>query len=274
MKKYFILFLISIVALTPDAYAEKEKWKKGESGRCFVEYKGSPNRFFYCGDQELGCADKKDRKKASYTYYNNTYLGISDADKKGYKNTHWACCENNGWKWTQIDGVSGYSGGGNLTKYTKTGTATVELETGGTCTYNITIGICGDEDHSLRDSCREADGCTNGLILRNGTCINACISGQGYESMTSNACMECPTTSKGGVYPTTGADASKAGLCVQCADAEIFNYQTGECKAKTSVKNQYNKTVFKKCWRCETMDDFKTCINNASTTGIPDSCKE
>lgn len=244
MKKF--LFTISAILICTNAIGG---FRRGPSGRCYVDSKGSEDEFWYCGDQSDGCDGVKDNKRDVREWQRHRDHFSRESNK------YWCCNDYyyQGDKWLKIDEVQ-----------------TIQLDVG-TCNYHRKQNICGQEENP---KCTEPDSCPPGTILRNKECVQACMGDTAFPSAISNECIPCETTNYQGIKqePTVYAkkpdgtyDESKVimapyPLCVQCVSStHLFDPKSGECVEKDNFK-QASKAIMASCFQCTTNKTFKHCV--------------
>lgn len=234
MQKFIIA--ISVILCTNVAFAEP---KNGfdTNNKCYLETDGTDSAWF-CGSQEKRCKQKM-RKRHNIKWL---YTGQSFT----YGNVKAWCC----------DGTTTKQGHFVEAKnWTTSETVTVQLSNG-TCTYQRVTDACGNIESD--EPCTEPTNCNGNLIKRNGTCTEPCGANDGnigYESVTSNKCVECPTTS------TQGIDSN--GICTKCNTAtQVWDTSAKKCVSRTEHEKKFHQipaAVLKQCWMCPNNEVMKTC---------------
>lgn len=234
MQKFIIA--ISVILCTNAAFAEP---KNGfdTNNKCYLETDGTDSAWF-CGSQEKRCKQKmRKRHHIHWLYHGQSF---THGSVKAW------CC--NGTTSKQGNFVEAKN-------WTTSETITVDLSNG-TCTYQRVTDACGNV---VSDKpCTEPTNCNGNLIKRNGTCTEPCGANDGnigYESATSNNCVECPTTS------TQGIDSN--GICTKCNTAtQIWDTSTKKCVSREEHAKKFHQipaAVLKQCWQCPNNEVMKTC---------------
>lgn len=261
-----ILFMLIFIILP---YPALSKLRYGTDMECFLDTKGN-NSYWYCGGGQTSCAKNKMNKNDNRTYYSNGQAHSFGDPKKNY-----VCCnatESSPGVFKEIknDSTMGITWknfhDGNIAYYTKT--VVVNLPGGGKCTYSAKIDGCGRE---ITSPCTEPTNCTDGYVLRNGVCVEPCSDGLDWESLTSNKCVECPTTMYQGSVNT-----EQTSYCLKCdQDNQFFDKQNDKCIDKKDM-NQVGRQTMAKCFMCNNNEDFKECVKCVDTetcsTDIKTSC--
>jgi hypothetical protein len=241
---------------------------------CFLDTKGN-DTYWYCGGGQTSCA-----KVGMHTDDNRTYY--SNGQAVNFNNKNYVCCnatdssegvfkeiidtDETKWKNTTT---------GSIAYYEKT--VTVKLPNG-TCTYQARYDGCGNEIKT--EACTEATDCKDGYIKRNGKCVEPCPDGSDFESVSSNKCIECPTTMYQGstIETITTEDNNQVSYsyCKKCdADNQFFNKTTDQCIEKNSLE-QVSRQAMAKCFMCGNNKNFKECVacveKDTCTTDIKTNC--
>ncbi|MBQ4129894.1 MAG: hypothetical protein IJD69_00760 [Alphaproteobacteria bacterium] len=229
MNKLFLPTVTVIIMLCEPAIA---RFIAGDNNTCFVDTH-KRNEFWYCGthsDTKCGGKKLKNRHDRHWIYHGGKFTH----DGKNY----WCC---NG----------SYTATGHFVQtssWISNKIITVQLANG-TCNYTQKINACGDEEST---PCTTPDTCTNGQILRNGTCVAPCAPAHAFESTTSNTCIACPETKYSGI--------AKNDTCIQCnPEHQFFDRTSKQCIEKNTLTAIPAK-VLKKCYGCDNNDFFKTCV--------------
>ena len=312
MKNFLAPFLL-IILISNAANAEGKPRAWEGSGNC---YRDTYYQYgFICGtsiEDDTKCGGKKAKKlKQKYFFNEGECFGIDHADNATGENISYFCCCSGTWKSVSntkdnSQKFGGWSSPGDYNGnvwYTKTST-TIDVS-GGTCTYEKQVNMCGTE---ISTPCKTPTSCTNGLVKRNGVCTTPCPEGQAWESGTSNKCIECETTNHQGIgipdnwkecftnqdpskelikdklkYPTCellqqGKDNN---ICHKCnPDTQFFKTEldtsktVGKCIAKSSLK-ETSKEIMAKCAFCATNTIVKNCMNcfrGADSVAAKDQC--
>ena len=230
--------------------------KYGTSMECFLDDDGN-DKYWYCGGGQTSCAGVGMWAKNKRTYYSNGQAHTFDS--KTY-----VCCGVTGssyGKFVQIQNIDGKSwqntGDGATAYYKKT--VTVDLEDGGKCTYEARYDGCGNE---LTKKCSKPTNCSDGLIFRNGKCVEPCAEGSEFESVTSNKCVACETTMYQG--PAT---MTKNPIKTALKAAKIFDQvDVDETKIDVFATAQADQPY---CLKCDKSTEFydkekKECIKKAN----------
>lgn len=241
MRKFLLASLV--VFVTHSVYAG---WTYGTSNECIWSYNANKARreFRYCGGGQSSCAGTKQRKLANVELLTHGMIW--------HENGSWhVCC--NGTSTSQgtfefLDTKKFLPTDGQRSIPTIKETITVDLEGGGRCTYEQKYDACGKTYNKV---CTEPTSCTDGLILRNGKCIEPCAEGSEFESVTSNSCVECDTTMYQGPARKTEeeikADLKTANIFVK-SDGTFDETKTNNAAA--AQKDQYY------CLKCDKDTEF------------------
>ena len=250
MKRFLFMFFITLPILSSDALASNV-WINGDG--CMITRTPSPDWIAWCGGAKEKCDGTK-AKRRKQTFVNDGALWSVSHDRNG--NYVWyACCDG---QFKIIDAKIESKNRKDLEAPTYTESKTITLDGGGKCTYKATYNACGTETTA---PCTAPTDCTDGLILRNGVCIEPCPAGSEFESKESNKCIECPTT----LYSGPRNDKTDDGkitdtYCLKCdEDTEFFDKKTDECILKSSTTIVSNQTMAK-CGLCDDNETVKKCI--------------
>ena len=288
MKNFLAPFLLIIlISNAANGEGKPRAWEGG--GNC---YRDTYYQYgFICGtsiEDDTKCGGKKAKKlKQKYFFNEGECFAIDHADNATGKNISYFCCCSGTWKSVSntkdnSQKFGGWSSPGDYNGnvwYTKTST-TIDVS-GGTCTYEKQVNMCGTQ---INQACTEPTGCTNGLVLRNGVCTSPCPDGQAWETDSSNKCIACETTYYQGITnkntSTNGAKIIAQGfnnkICEKCdKDTEFFDKTNKMCIKKTSLK-QISKNIMEKCGLCTTNDVMKQCISyySGETNACDEQCKK
>lgn len=177
----------------------------------------------------------------------------------------------NGTKYYCCDTGNGYNGLGKFVagnSYDISETLTIDLPGGGNCTYTRSKTIC-DSDWTNDKPCTKPECPNSGDIFRNGECVTPCVAPAVFASPTSNVCTEdCETTT----FQGKGLDKDFNPTCLHCDSAtEIWIKSKKGCVNKIDGMKTYNTADMKKCWRCDSFENFKKCLQNET---VHDFCPQ
>ena len=183
-------------------------------------------------------------------------------EKDGAK---WWCCGGTG---GEDNGTTGTFKSGD--KWLTTENVTIEVD-GGTCTYQKTTNVCGKVESD--NKCTVPDTCPRGKVLRNRKCVDTCLKSQGYESATSNKCVNCSGDDRGvdftGVcvvcksgqkWNGIGCEGTVVATSDGCKSTEYMSPVSGKCVNK-SKNVQYSRDMMHECYGCSSDVRFKNCLN-------------
>jgi hypothetical protein len=192
---------------------------------------------------------------------NRTYH--MDGQYLEFDSKSWVCCggtQGDWGKYLEIKDLNDDGNGNEIKWQNKTNgaiayykkTVTVTLDGGGKCTYEARFNGCGAE---ITKPCTNPDGCADGYVLRNKTCVTPCEDGYDFESKTSNKCVECPTTPYQG--SVIEGDIT---YCKKCnKNTEFMDINTSSCVNKSNFKS-INHAALAKCAFCENNETAKDCV--------------
>ena len=258
MRKFLLASLL--VFVTHSVLASAYDWRMGTSGECFVKYVDAHRVYRYCGGGQSSCAGKKQGSVADAKTFTTGMIFQNDSSSP---KQWWVCCNATSssqgtYKAFDTTKFSTKWGDGSIPKYSEI--ITVDLEGGGRCSFKQTYDACGNTYNKV---CTEPTSCTDGLILRNGKCVEPCAEGSEFESVTSNSCVECDTTMYQGPARMDAKDIQK-----ELETAKIFVTSDGKAdtgKAKTASEAQKDQYYCKKCDKNKQFFDKATgeCINKS-----------
>lgn len=244
---FLVLFLFS-------RGANAGGWLAGPSGACWVNTDGT-NSFYYCGNQESGCAGKNERANHSKkTYYHNDTETISGQS--------YACC----------GGDANTMGKWQLSQK-KEEKKRVEFENG-YCEYTEVTKPCGEVTDNAQE-CTFPTGCYDGYEIIKGTngdkCVLKCPDNYARESIDSEKCIDCEITDSQGI--------DNNGVCVSCERGREFwdsdnkkcvpcdrraNVVTGNLCTPIKSVGTASKDIMKLCWQCRNVEHLRNCLKNAA----------
>ena len=254
MKK--TIFFIIGLCIAQDASA---KWRN-ENGTCYID---TYHKYaFICGNSAPSkCDGKKLNKYKQINLYAEGECFAHDvADNKPGTFAYMCCC---GGQFRTVNPSDM-----DTSKKTWFSTQNTEIDIdGGTCTYTKKTNACGTE---ITKPCTKPTGCSNGLILRNGKCIELCPNGQAFEKFDNNTCISCETTMYQGIdysqkikNPDQTDTEIDDKICVTCdPDTQFFDKETKKCIDKKSMTT-VSKEDMKLCAFCPNTESFKQCLSCA-----------
>ncbi len=205
LRKIFLVVICALVIcpVWADFYT-------GYQSECWVDDKGN-DEYWLCGYQIHSCKGNKAAKR-------NTVHELAHHEDFEHNNRHFWCC----------DGVKGEGGKqGTFVEgknWEKSSTKKTKSVGGGTCEYTETVTICG----TVEGDCTQPTSCPDGKTLRNHACVSKCPSGQGFQSLLSNECVDC-TGDKRGV--------DENGRCHKCLLSNQY-WDGSKCATKTSTETK------------------------------------
>lgn len=211
---------------------------------------GCDNDIYFCGytDHNMceGVGYCGNREKLTY------------GESINFNGTKYYCCD------TGSGGLGKFVAGSS---YDISETLTIELEGGGNCTYTRSKTIC-DSNWTNDKPCTKPECPKSGDIFRNGECVTPCVAPAVFASPTSNVCTEdCETTP----FQGRGLDKDFYPTCLQCDSAtELWINVKKACVNKNNMTS-YNNADMKKCWRCNSIENFKACLQNKT---VHDFCPQ
>ena len=262
MRKIFLPLLIC--ALTANTAEAKIRWTTGKDTECFRSIDGSKQstvQYYFCGHQTKSCGGLR----WIVTHKTPQWMVEGDGKYVEKDGAKWWCCDGTG---DENDGDTGIFKSGD--QWSTTEDVTIEVE-GGTCTYQKTTNVCGKVESD--NKCTVPDTCPRGKVLRNRKCVDTCLNSQGYESATSNKCVNCSGDDRG---------VDSTGVCVVCKNGQNWNGTKCEgtvvatndgCKSTeyksplsekcvSKSKNvQYSSDMMHECYGCSSDVRFKNCLN-------------
>lgn len=259
MRKIFLPLLIC--ALT--ANTAMAKWYTGFDNECFRYINGAKQstvQYYFCGKQTESCAGLGhiSTHKPSLWYYETDGKKGKYVEKDG---TKWWCC------YGTTESAGKFVAGN---QWSTTENVTIEVD-GGTCTYQKTTNVCGKVESD--NKCTVPDTCPRGKVLRNRKCVDTCLKSQGYESATSNKCVNCSGDDRGvdftGVcvvcksgqkWNGIGCEGTVVATSDGCKSTEYMSPVSGKCVNK-SKNVQYSRDMMHECYGCSSDVRFKNCLN-------------
>jgi hypothetical protein len=259
-----ILLATLMVFVTHSVLASAYDWRMGTSGECFVKYVDAHRVFRYCGGGQSSCAGKKQRSRADAKTFTTGMIFKNDSSSP---EQWWVCCNATAssqgiYKSFDTTKFKTDKGDGSIPTYSET--ITVDLEGGGRCSFKQTYDACGN---TFNKACTEPTSCSDGLILRNGKCVEPCAEGSEFESVTTNKCVACETTMYQGPATMTADQITEA-----LTSAKIFITRGGEqdgqvdkTKTTEAATAQADQPYCKKCNKDTQFYDKETkeCINKS-----------
>ena len=263
MRKIFLPLLIC--ALTANTAEAKIRWTTGKDTECFRSIDGAKQstvQYYFCGHQE-----KKSCGGLRWIVTHKTPQWMVEGDGK--------YVEKDGAKWWCCGGTGGESSGTTGTfksgdQWSTTEDVTIEVD-GGTCTYQKTTNVCGKVESD--NKCTVPDTCPRGKVLRNRKCVDTCLNSQGYESATSNKCVNCSGDDRGvdftGVcvvcksgqkWNGIGCEGTVVATSDGCKSTEYMSPVSEKCVNK-SKNVQYSRDMMHECYGCSSDVRFKNCLN-------------
>lgn len=224
-----------------------------DTNSCFVKSNFWGRRWYwFCGSQSQACRGYSPGRHAVISSY---YHGQSFTEGS----TKYFCC----------DGSA--SAAGHFIKadaWETVSTETVSLDGGGSCSYQKRVDVCGNE---LSKPCDKPTSCSEGKILRNGECIEPCMSGYGFDSDSSNTCVQCDTTNFQGLR--AAQDASQGNICLKCdAARQFFDREKSKCVNRGELE-QYSKDKLYNCHGCQSNELYVKCVKMLNSSN-PSSNKD
>ena len=262
MRKIFLPLLIC--ALTANTAEAKIRWTTGRNTECFRSIDGAKQstvQYYFCGHQE------KSFYALRWISTHKTPQWMVEGDGKYVEKdgAKWWCCGGTG---GEDNGTTGTFKSGD--KWLTTENVTIEVD-GGTCTYQKTTNVCGKVESD--NKCTVPDTCPRGKVLRNRKCVDTCLKSQGYESATSNKCVNCSGDDRGvdftGVcvvcksgqkWNGIGCEGTVVATSDGCKSTEYMSPVSGKCVNK-SKNVQYSRDMMHECYGCSSDVRFKNCLN-------------
>jgi hypothetical protein len=229
--------------------------KYGSSMECFLDTQGN-DQYWYCGGGQTSCAGVNMWANDIRTYYSN-------GQAKTFDGKLYVCCGVTGSSYGKfvriqnVDGKTWENTENGATAYYKK-IVTVDLEGGGKCTYEARYDGCGNE---LTKKCSKPTSCSDGLIFRNGKCVEPCAEGSEFESVTSNNCVACETTMYQGPATMTADQITEALTSAKIFEQDDVDKEKIEEFAEAQADQPY-------CLKCNKDTQFydketKECINKS-----------
>ena len=132
-----------------------------------------------------------------------------------------------------------------------------KTETSGCPTGQFKIyydNVCGGKEYVQK----ECSSCPSGTVMRNGKCTQACGDNQGWESETSDKCVDCSASLSQGV--------NFEGVCKKCTSTQFFNPGTQSCQEFSSMV-QVSAEAHNACWLCGSPGALWKCFLEVSKNG-------
>lgn len=262
MRKIFLPLLIC--ALTANTAEAKIRWTTGRNTECFRSIDGAKQstvQYYFCGHQEKSCYGLR----WISTHKTPQWMVEGDGKYVEKDGAKWWCCGGTG---GEDDGTTGTFKSG--AQWSTTENVTIEVD-GGTCTYQKTTNVCGKVESD--NKCTVPDTCPRGKVLRNRKCVDTCLKSQGYESATSNKCVNCSGDDRGvdftGVcvvcksgqkWNGIGCEGTVVATSDGCKSTEYMSPVSGKCVNK-SKNVQYSRDMMHECYGCSSDVRFKNCLN-------------
>lgn len=262
MRKIFLPLLIC--ALTANTAEAKIRWTTGRNTECFRSIDGAKQstvQYYFCGHQEKSCYGLR----WISTHKTPQWMVEGDGKYVEKDGAKWWCCGGTG---GEDNGTTGTFKSGD--KWLTTENVTIEVD-GGTCTYQKTTNVCGKVESD--NKCTVPDTCPRGKVLRNRKCVDTCLKSQGYESATSNKCVNCSGDDRGvdftGVcvvcksgqkWNGIGCEGTVVATSDGCKSTEYMSPVSGKCVNK-SKNVQYSRDMMHECYGCSSDVRFKNCLN-------------
>lgn len=262
MRKIFLPLLIC--ALTANTAEAKIRWTTGRNTECFRSIDGAKQstvQYYFCGHQEKSCYGLR----WIATHKTPQWMVEGDGKYVEKDGAKWWCCGGTG---GEDNGSTGTFKSGD--QWSTTENVTIEVG-GGTCTYQKTTNVCGKVESD--NKCTVPDTCPRGKVLRNRKCVDTCLNSQGYESATSNKCVNCSGDDRGvdftGVcvvcksgqkWNGIGCEGTVVATSDGCKSTEYMSPVSGKCVNK-SKNVQYSRDMMHECYGCSSDVRFKNCLN-------------
>ena len=238
LKTLYAFLGICLIPVFADA-----SFYSDEKQSCYTDDDGC-DEFWYCGAPRNGNKKCYDNKPWGC---DDTYFYIHGDSFKAHDRKFW-CCDGTSDKTGQFKEGSAWI---TETKIVK------ETVTGGTCTWQQKINICGKVDNP-GDKCTVATGdCTAGYVSHNGKCVAACGEGQAFISAIDSTCIPCEQNETQGIVK---------GVCKKCESNEVFSKTKLSC-VKYSDMLQIATVAHDECWMCVTPGAMYNCLEEVSEKG-------
>lgn len=249
LPRFLYIAIISVLPL--QSFASTDYLISSNKDCLAIDRPGNNNDVYFCGHtNNTSCAGVK---------HGNTKHEIMYGHSTNFNGATYWCCD------TGSGGLGKFVSGDN---YDISETLTIDLDGGGNCTYTRSKTIC-DSDWTNDKPCTKPECPKTGDIFRNGECVAPCVAPAVFASLTSNVCTEdCETTN----FQGKGLDKDFNPTCLHCDSAtEIWIKSKKGCVNKIDGMKTYNTADMKKCWRCDSFENFKKCLQNET---VHDFCPQ
>ena len=257
MRRIFCAFLLGLTLLPLGAFGGKETIYVNKEKGCMYFRPSSvgahKRRFWFCGAEEKcgdfdpddydpvitpNLIDKNPRGIANYYLPGSDHVRVSIL-----------CCPDGTMQVKTNEEYMANGGDKGWVDYFHLTTRKKNLPDGGMCNVSY-YKECGE--NSVEIDCSEPDSCSDGLVLRNGQCVEPCAAGYGFQSETSSKCVECKTGKLQGVN-------NDDKICKHCnPGSEFWSPSKQECISR-NLFSKYSSGKMNDCWKCPA-NDFDICV--------------